>query len=90
VGRSGNSRWNTRRGTRTTPQYSPISTPELHRLPLGIPAGVLGKVKNATPTHGLIHFFSAARPLVGGGFQSAKARVYGNFLMRNISFYGNN
>jgi len=23
--------WNTRRGTRTTPRYSPISTPELHR-----------------------------------------------------------
>jgi hypothetical protein len=63
--------------------------PELDGLALGIPADVLGKVKNATPTHGLVHFFSAARLLVGGGFQSAKARVYGNFLMRNISFYGN-
>jgi hypothetical protein len=27
VGRSGSSRWNTRRGTRTTLRYSPISTP---------------------------------------------------------------
>jgi hypothetical protein len=33
----------TRRGTLTTPWYSPISTPKLHRLPLGILAGVRGE-----------------------------------------------
>src|SRR5215472_13314857 len=30
VGRSGGSRWNTRRGTRTMPRYLPISTPSRH------------------------------------------------------------
>ena len=40
------SRRNTRHGTRTTPRYAPISTPELHGPPLGIPAGVLGEREN--------------------------------------------
>ena len=42
VGRSGRRRWKTRRGTRTTPLYSPISTPNstacrsaFHRAPSG-------------------------------------------------------
>jgi hypothetical protein len=43
AGRSGSSPWITRRGTRTTPRHSPISTRELHGPPLGIPAGVLGE-----------------------------------------------
>jgi hypothetical protein len=46
VGRSGSSRWNTRRGTLTALRYSPIFRPELHRLPFGIPAGVFGTLKN--------------------------------------------
>jgi hypothetical protein len=41
-GRSRSSRWKTRRGTRTTPRYSPSLDPELHGRPLGIPAGFLG------------------------------------------------
>jgi hypothetical protein len=43
VGRSGRSRWDTRRGTRTTPPVLADINPELHRPPLGIPAGVLGE-----------------------------------------------
>src|SRR5262249_20454663 len=40
--RSGSSRWNTRRGSRTIPWYSPISTPNFTACLLGIPADVLG------------------------------------------------
>ena len=41
VGRSGSRRWNPPRNPDHTPVHADLD-PELHRLPLGIPPGVLG------------------------------------------------
>jgi hypothetical protein len=46
MGRPANSRWNTRRGTRTTPRYSPISTPNATACLSAFQRASSGKVKN--------------------------------------------
>jgi hypothetical protein len=46
MGVSGSSRWNTRRGTRTTPWYSPISTPNSTACRSAFQRASSGKVKN--------------------------------------------
>src|SRR5262252_8452351 len=46
MGRSGSSRWNARRGTRTTPWYSPISTPNSTACRSAFHWASSGKVKN--------------------------------------------
>src|SRR6516225_9293003 len=42
----GSSRWNTRRGTRTTPRYSPTSTPNSAACRSAFQRASSGKVKN--------------------------------------------
>ena len=76
VGRSGSRRWKTRRGTRTTPRYSPISTPNstawrsaLQRAFSGNPSygffrGNLQNVRSLPMTR-----FAADSPLEGDGFE---------------------
>ena len=46
VGRSGNSRWNTRRGTLMTARYSPISTPNSTACRSAFQWAFSGKVKS--------------------------------------------
>lgn len=54
-GRSGNRRWNTRRGSRTAPWYSPMSTPNSSLL-LGAPAVILGEGEETARLHLRRHF----------------------------------
>ena len=51
--KSGNSRWNTRRGPDHPPLLADLD-PELHRLPLGIPAGGLGERRLGNVAPGVI------------------------------------
>jgi len=48
VGRSARRHWNTRRGTRTTPSYAPMITPN-YGPPLGIPVGVFEEDEGTVP-----------------------------------------
>jgi len=81
VGRSGSRRWKTRRGTRTIPRYSPISTPNstawrsaFQRAFSGNPSygffrGNLQNVRSLPMTR-----FAADSPLEEGGFEPSVPR----------------
>jgi hypothetical protein len=53
VGCSGSNRWNTRRGTQTTPRHSPISTPNSPACRSAVQRASSGKVKNRGLCSGL-------------------------------------
>src|SRR5438128_4594055 len=81
MGRSGSRRWKTRRGTRTTPRYSPISTPKLDGLPFGVPPGVLGEgeehrhLDRPAASDDVLHTFGGRIATTGAAFAAACRRA---------------